>query len=212
MFQKPTTSLSALIRPPTIAASSSTAMICREILTLYDRWNRADKGGFSRIVKSIIAVWEDLEVVQSIPGKGTVWLEKSVLESSITNLRKTKLTKLISEGETCIASLERTRDACDKLVTDRADVRQYLRGMSEGMSRLIAMRRKILHALEHEVVSFSSQFNLLSLFLVMISETSEDYIPRVASDRALPCIVAHTLEKVQEEARADILFPEDSFS
>ena len=161
-----------------LSASSATASTQREIVTLYDRWVRTDLGGFRRILKSVIAILEDLDTVEELPEMfpGNLGFTEDIVGISVGQLKEKRLSNLLAEGWKCIETMKTTRDASERFATTaRGKVKVYVEKMAEGMSELIDTREKIL--MEIETKKFGSDFDILSLFLLVVAETGENYIP-----------------------------------
>ena len=52
---------------PITAPTLDITTVRREILLLYDRWTRADSGGFQRLLKAAIATLEDEDMIKNLP-------------------------------------------------------------------------------------------------------------------------------------------------
>jgi hypothetical protein len=181
-----------------IPTSTDMTVVRREIIVLYDRWTRADTGGFQKLVKAFIGYLEDEDLVRNIPkilpsASGSLFYTDDICGRCLKNFQK-KREAVIQDLTKCLKSLETTRDAVsvyrDKLLstfTQNSDdskihstVVNYVNRMLEVMIELLNVRKTILVKLGSMLWSFQENFETLSLYLVMISETGDDFIPSKA--------------------------------
>ena len=173
---------------PITAPTLDITTVRREILLLYDRWTRADSGGFQRLLKAAIATLEDEDMIKNLPSlipsaNGSLYYTDTIRDKAIKNI-ESKRRLIFDDMAKCIISLEKTRDAVigyrEKVIKFDASelVGKYLDRMTRLMGELLEIRKIILRELDSQKFEFQSQFETLSLFLLMIAETGEDFIPR----------------------------------
>ena len=186
-----------------------------EICMVYDRWSRTDSGGFLKAIKSALGVLEDIDIVENfetaVNSKHTLlYFDSNIRDRCMTQLNK-RLSEYISEARKALESLESTISHTDmlrsKYESNRVDecIIQYLSGMSESMKNLIDFR---LHACEkiERVKSFANEFEEIQFLLLILSETSADYIPRKAAEkivRSFP-LTPRELDSVRAGNGADL--------
>lgn len=215
----------ARVRAPQLSSTKpelNLLEVRREILLLYDRWTRTDSGGFLRYLKTCIGVLEDLDTIANmtsiIPSAlGSVWFTPEV-ESKCNEKLREKFSSALKHMEDCVRVHLVTRDAVvryketlnatneySKLLDE---VITYLSAMESAMTLLVESRRKILDRIKstYPPISFGKNFEELSVFLLLVAETTDDFIPYTASsaliEKCVPWRVPRTLEDVrQDDAR-----------
>ena len=193
--------------------------IRREILLFYDRWTRTDSGGYIRNLKSLIGVLEDMDTIANMNSilpnsRGSVWFSREIEKKCLHNLTE-KFNNTLKQLEESLRIHNVTKDAI-KTYVDRVrashnasdqleQICAYLEAMHEAILHLIECRQKILKRIKsaYPPISFSKNFEELSLFLVIIAESTEEYIPdhacSVLLSRSANWVVPRTLEQVRRD-------------
>ena len=179
-----------------------------EIISIYERWARTDSGGVIKAVRAALGALEDMETVSHFPSILGLKHNSLAFDDHIKNRAvgaiNLRLQKHLQEGETAIQSLEKTVEhihalLSGKLSTMPAPVRAYCTIMASVMSELIALRIKVLQRIA-QVRSFNEEFDQLQLFLLVLSETSENFV----TSRAAAAVVREfpgtptTLEELKQ--------------
>ena len=203
--------------------------IRREILLLYDRWTRTDSGGFLRYLRSLTGILEDLETVSNIPtiipeSRGSLWFSKEIENRCVVNLTE-KFHESLKQLDEALRVHNVTKLAVfkyrEKLATmyepseQLSEILAYLASMESGMSDLIEVRAKIIHRIKsaYPPVNFSKNFEELSLYLLLVAETGEEYIPQITSSamiaRRVDWVIPRTLDEVRKnDARSLFQVPD----
>lgn len=152
---------------------------------LYDRWSRTDSGGFSKALRSMIGVHEEIELVENFRKiLGIQYLSlcysDDIKNRCISSL-KVKMKKHQDEAEKALKSLEttmqQTREAKDKFskLGVPSQIIHYFDGMHEGMKNLLILRKTSLKKIS-AVKCFSKEFDHVQYILLFVSETNNEYI------------------------------------
>jgi hypothetical protein len=212
----------ARIRAPQLSTAQpeiNLVEVRREILLFYDRWTRTDSGGFLRYLKTCIAILEDLDTIANmttiLPGaSGSVWFTCDIEEKCSDRLRM-KFQAALKNMDECLRVHLVTRDAVvkyKKMVSEKTgssrtadEVVMYLDAMESGMTLLLDSRRKIIEKIKsaHPPISFGNFFEELSVFLLIVAETTDDFIPYTASSELISKCVAWRVPRTLEEVRED---------
>ena len=191
MFAKPS---SLRTSAPTVSSapgsqSKVSPAVKAEISGIYDRWTRTDMGGVIKAAKAAIGVLEEIDSVISFPSVFGLKHNSLVFDENVENRAlkslKCRLSVHVQEGMEAIETLGKTRDHISELLSTRwsqlpACVHRYCAAMVDAMDELIKMRKAILHKIA-VTESFNKEFDQLQLFLLALSETSEEYIPAIAA-------------------------------
>ena len=184
----------------------------REIVMLYDRWTRTDCGGFIKSIKAAIGVLEEIELIENfeailgVTGVSLV-VNDGIRERGIANMR-VRLDTHLAEAKRALDSLATTQRATTAFATKIAQPPQlvkYVQGMGQAMERLLTVRRTCLAKIG-EIKSFSKQFELIQFYLLILSETSENYVPHFAEAQvgAIHGLFPTTLDGVKEDGGMNI--------
>jgi len=182
-------------------------IVRREILLLYDRWTRADSGGFHRLLKGYIALLEDEDFVKNfesiIPNsKGSIFFSDDIKKRALLNLHSRR-NRILQDLHKCLASLSTTIEATMKLsekYSSDPEVSRYVDAMGIAMKNLVSLRQSIVSHIGDNVdkLNFTTDFEMLSFFLLMVAETVEDFVPRQAWATLKNPNGPRTLEQVQD--------------
>ena len=156
-----------------------------EILILYDRWSRADSGGFLKALRAMIGVHEEIELVKNfrkifgLPFQSLCFSE-DILIRCVSSLQK-KMEKHRSDAERALRSLETTsnqtlqmeKKLSESFVPD--EILHYFEGMHAAMNELLSLRQTALHKISG-LKSFSTQFDDVQHVLLLVSETDSEFI------------------------------------
>ena len=173
---------------------------------------RTDSGGFIRHFKAILGVFEEVELVRNFKSIVGIDVPKHVAQSGIKNLEtlieshKQECLKSINSFQTTIKATQDLLAKCQASGTPPF-VCKYIEAMISGMREVVSVRETILKKFESEIIknsSFSESFDSIQFYLVILSETSGDYLPALAAESVDPRSVATTLEGLK-----DRLFIED---
>ena len=168
-------------------------------------------GGFARILKSIIAVLEELEAVRGLPTllpelqRNNLVFNSDVCDRAVKNLHS-RFSKNISHADQVLASMAKTVEHVSKLAQDAQypeAAREYLFDVGRAMAQLVESRKTILANIRNlDTLSFSKNFDQLSFYLVLVGETSEEFIPQTCWRRGVP----RTLGGIRENEGGAIFF------
>jgi len=192
--------------------------IRREILLFYDRWTRTDSGGFLRYLRTVTGVLEDLDTVAHLPSiipsaRGSVWFSDEIEKRCVRNLTE-KFSGSMKQLDEALRVHNVTKEAVNKYriklgtmhepSEQLAEILAYLGSMELAMSQLIEVRGKIVDRIKsaYPPINFSKNFEELSLYLLIVAETAEEYIPYKASGemiaRRVSWVVPRTLDEVRK--------------
>ena len=166
------------------------ATIRSDIMMLYDRWSRTDSGGFSKALRSMIGVHEEIELVENFRKiLGIQYLSlcfSEHIKNRCMSSLKQKMAKHQEEAEKALKSLEttmnqtlETKDKFSELGVPSAII-HYFAGMYEGMKNLLILRKTSLEKIS-SVKCFSKEFEHVQYILLFVSETDNEYIHTHAS-------------------------------
>lgn len=173
-----------------------------DILMMYDRWNRTDSGGYVKNIKAALGIFEEMEIIENFEAffglRHNSLLIDNRIRDTCTRVLRNRLDAYFAEAEKALKTLQTTLRHTESLGSKQSVgsvSEQYISRMVIGMKNLLELREKSLSRLK-KVESFSKEFEEIQFLLLLVSETAQDYIPRLASSD-LP-LVPRTLEEVRE--------------
>jgi len=193
--------------------------IRREILLFYDRWTRTDSGGFLRYLRNLTGVLEDLDTVANVStiittARGSLWFSDEIEKRCVRNLTE-KFSEALKMMDEALRVHNVTKEAIGKYreklglmyepSEQLAEILGYLGSMESGMTALIEVRGKIIERIKsaYPPINFSKNFEELSLYLLLVAETGEEYIPRKCFSamnlRRVSWVVPRSLEEVKKD-------------
>jgi hypothetical protein len=183
----------SLSKPARIEESVPGANTARsDLIMVYDRWSRADSSGFLKPLRASLGVLEDIDIVEDFENvyglkDGALFFNEQIKERCMRTLRK-KLEEHFVEARGALRSLETTHAHTESLLARYKDsgmdsgIILYVEGMSMSMKKLLQLRKYACDRIE-QISSFTKEFEEIQFLLLILSESSEDYIPRRAADQ-----------------------------
>jgi hypothetical protein len=175
-----------------------------EVLMAYDRWTRTDSGGFVKAIKSAIGVFEEIELIENFESffdlkYNSLIFDSDIREKCLVQLHR-RLETYLAEAAKALATLHTTASFTEELTKkgmDRVAV-CYIEGMVHAMEKMLVFRETVLNRIK-QIKCFSKEFEEIQFLLLLLSETSEDFIPRKAADTVVQDdpLIPRTLEDVR---------------
>jgi hypothetical protein len=166
-------------------------------------------------LKAALGVLEDIDIIENFETvtnlKHTELFFDEYIRNRCMRQLKERLADHKAEARSALKSLQGTLAQTETLIkkydSNSVDERivQYLTGINESMEKLIDFR---LHALDRieRIKSFANEFEEIQFLLLVLAETSADYIPRRAAEKVVQSfpLTPRTLDGLKQGNGSDL--------